>query len=156
MPPRVKCISNYQNSRLAALEAKTNGYNDALLLNDRGKVAEGQTSAFFLVRHGVVATPALTEDVLESITRDTILTILRDDFSRPAQERPIDRSELYDAEEALLCATGPEIVPVLSIDKQRLGDGGPGPLTRQLMERYGAIVSGSVPDHSTWRTPVFS
>jgi len=156
MPARVKCISNYQNSRLAAIEAKTNGYDDALLLNDRGRVAEGQTAAFFFVRRGVPATPAITEDILESITRDTILKLLRDDFGNAAQERPIDRSELYDADEALFCATGPEIVPILSIDRHRVGDGTPGALTRQLIARYAAVVSGSVPDFATWRTPVFS
>jgi branched-chain amino acid aminotransferase len=156
MPARVKCISNYQNSRLAAIEAKSNGYNDALLLNERGKVAEGQTAAFFMVRRGVAATPAVTEDVLEGITRDTVLRILREDFAHPGVERPIDRSELYDADEAFFCATGPEIVPILSIDRHRLGDGSPGALTRKLIARYRAVVSGSVPDYPAWRTPVFS
>jgi branched-chain amino acid aminotransferase len=156
MPARVKCISNYHNSRMAAIEAKINGYGEALLLNDRGKVAEAPTAAFFLVRRGVAATPATSEDVLESITRDTILKILRDDFGRLTEERPIDRSELYDADEAFLCATGSEVVPILSIDRHPLGDGRPGTLTLQLMARYAAIVSGSVNEHAGWRTPVLS
>ena len=156
MPARVKCISNYQNSRLAGLDAKAGGYDYALLLNEAAKVAEGQTSAFFMVRRGVPATPMTTDAILESITRETVLEILRSDFSLPSQEREIDRSELYDAEEAFFCGSGPEIKPILSFDRQEVGTGKPGPLTLRIIDRYRDIVTGQTADRTSWRTPVFA
>lgn len=155
MPARLKSISNYLNSRLAGIDAKAGGYDYALLLNAAGKVAEGQTSSFFMARRGKVLTPTVSDDILEGITRDTLLSILRNDLGEDAIERSIDRSELYDADEAFFCGSGPEIKPVLSIDGVQLGTGDAGPITNRIIDRYRALVTGASDDHPEWRTPVY-
>src|SRR5439155_1835415 len=99
LSPRVKCISNYQNSRLAAIEAKMNGYDQPILLNHQGKVAEGGASCLFLVRDGIAITPSVTSGILESITRATILRLCREALGIPTEEREVDRTELYVADE---------------------------------------------------------
>lgn len=155
MPARLKSVSNYLNSRLAGLDAKAGGYDYALMLNAAGKVAEGQTSCFFMARRGKVVTPTVGDDILESITRDTVLAILRDDLGEQAVERSIDRSELYDADEAFFCGSGPEIKPVLSIDRVTLGAGAAGPVTDRVIDRYRELVTGATDACPEWRTPVY-
>ena len=156
MPPRIKCSANYQNGRLAALEAKMNGYDGALLLNSRGKLAEAPGACCFVVRGGVPVTPPVTADILESVTRATLLELCRKELDLVPVERDIDRTELYVADEAFLCGSGWEITPILSIDKLALGDGTrPGPLTRAIQECYFAVVRGETPAYRGWLTPVY-
>jgi branched-chain amino acid aminotransferase len=153
-PPRIKATANYHNARLTQLQARADGYDGALMLTPGGKVSEAPIACFFMVRDGRLITPSLTSNVLESITRDTVLTLHRELTGEAAEQREVDRSELYFAEEAFLCGTGQEILPVTSIDRMPVGDGRPGAVTRQLMQRYFDIVRGRVPDHAEWRTPV--
>jgi branched-chain amino acid aminotransferase len=156
MPPRIKCSANYQNGRLAMLEAKANGYEGALLLNSRGKLAEAPGACCFVVRGGVAITPPVTADILESVTRATLLELLPKELGLTTVEREIDRTELYVSEEVFLCGSGWEITPIVSIDRLPLGDGiQPGPVTRRIKECYFAVVRGEKPAYRSWLTPVW-
>jgi branched-chain amino acid aminotransferase len=154
MSPRVKCISNYQNSRLALVEAVRHGYDLPILLNDQQKVTEGPAACLFVVRGGVAITPAITSGILESITRKTLLQMCAADLAIPTEEREIDRSELYVAEEIFFCGTGAEIQPVNEIDGYRVGDGRIGPVTRRIEAAYHDMVRGRSA-HTHWRSPVY-
>jgi branched-chain amino acid aminotransferase len=156
MPPRIKCSANYQNGRLAVLEAKANGYDGALLLNTRGKLAEAPGACCFILRGGVPITPPVTADILESVTRATLLELFRTELGQAPVERDIDRTELCLAEEAFLCGSGWEITPVVSIDRLLLGDGvQPGPVTQAIQSCYFAVVRGEKPAYRHWLTPVY-
>jgi branched-chain amino acid aminotransferase len=153
-PPRIKATANYHNARLTQLQAKADGYDGALMLTPAGKVSEAPIACFFMVRDGRLITPSVTSNILESITRDTLLTLYREMTGREAEQRDVDRSELYFADEVFVCGTGQEILPVTSIDKLPVGDGKPGSLTQQLRQRYFDVVRGNTPDHAEWRTVV--
>ncbi|RPH98741.1 MAG: branched-chain-amino-acid transaminase, partial [Zetaproteobacteria bacterium] len=156
MPPRIKCSANYQNGRLAMLEARANGYEGALLLNSRGKLAEAPGACCFVVREGVPVTPPITADILESVTRATLFDLFRKELAMGPVEREIDRTELYVSDEAFLCGSAWEITPVVSVDRLPLGDGErPGPVTRAIQDCYLAVVRGERPAYSDWLTPVY-
>ncbi len=155
LSPRIKCISNYQNSRMALLEATLNGFDQPILLNSQGKVTEGPASCLFIVRDGVAITPSLTSGVLESITRTAVLRLCRDDLGIGAEEREIDRTELYVADEVFFCGTGAEITPVGSVDHYQVGDGGIGPLTQRIERLFEAVVRGRPHGYGFWRTPIY-
>jgi len=132
MPPRVKAGANYHNARLAVIKARTNGYHQPILLNERGKVAEGPGSCFCMVRGGVLIAPPPSSNLLESITLNSMATLWRDEIGLATAEREIDRTELYVADEAFLLGTMAEILPIRSVDRYAVGSGAPGPLTRRL------------------------
>ena len=155
MPIRVKCSANYNNGRFAMVQARKDGYDAALLLNIRGKVSEGPSMCFFMVRDGVPVTPSVTNDILESITRQTVIEICREYLDLEPVERDVDRSEVYAAEEAFFCGTGWEITPITSIDKLPVGDGTVGPFVQRLQEIYFGLANGKTPDHAEWRMPVY-
>lgn len=155
MPMRVKANANYQNGRLAVHEAKANGYGAAILLNNTGKVAEGPGMCFFMVRDGVAITPTITSGILESITRDAVIRLLREEMGVSVVEREIDRSELYAADEAFFCGTAWEVTPITSVDRLPVGDGQVGALTRRLQSLYFAVAKGESALHAEWRTPVY-
>jgi len=154
MPMRVKSNANYNNARLAGMQATVDGYDAAIILTDRGKVAEGPGMCLFMVRGGVPITPDVTSDILESITRETVLTLLAEDMGLAPVQRQVDRSELYAAEEVFFCGTGWEITPVTSVDGIPIGSGEPGPITRALQTLYFDIVHGRNASRAAWRTPV--
>lgn len=153
-PPRVKATANYHNARLTQMQAKADGYDGALMLTPAGKVSETPIACFFMVREGRLITPGPSSNILESVTRDTLLTLYREWRGEPAEVREVDRSELYLADEAFVCGTGQEIIPVVSIDRLPVGDGQPGPLTRQLQARYFDVVRGASGQHPEWRTVI--
>ncbi len=153
-PPRIKSTANYHNARLTQLQAKSDGYDGALMLTPHGKVSEAPIACFFMVRDGKLITPSKSSNILESITRDSILVLYKEMTGEAAEEREVDRSELYFAEEAFLCGTGQEIVPVSLIDRLPVGDGKVGPLTKKLRQRYFDVVRGATADHAAWRTLV--
>jgi branched-chain amino acid aminotransferase len=156
IPIRLKSGSNYQNGRLARLQANADGYDEPIFLNKEGHVAEGTGATFFMVRKGRLVTPPVTADILESITRTTIIENLYPDlFGMEVVEREIDRTELYVADEAFLCGSGYEITPLTSIDQFPLGDGNVGPITRRLSSAYMNIVRGVDKRFPEWRTPVY-
>jgi branched-chain amino acid aminotransferase len=155
MPPRAKNISNYRNGQLARMEASADGYDTAILLNRNGNVSEAPGACLMFVRDGVLITPDLTSGILESITRDAILQIAHD-LGLPVQERVVDRTELYLADEVFLCGTAAEISPITSIDHYTIGDGAIGPVTRQLDTVFEDILRGRESKYASWRTPVWS
>jgi branched-chain amino acid aminotransferase len=154
-PSRIKAAGNYHNSRLAHVEARLNGFSSPLMLNDRGKVAEGPSSCFMMVRDGRIITPPVTADILESITRQTIIDLCRDDLGLEVIERDIDRSEVYIADEAFFCGSGAEITPMLSLDHYELGAGTVRPITRRVQDHYFAVTAGRVEKYRHWLTPVY-
>ena len=154
-PPRIKATANYSNGRLAMLEAKENGYDAALMLTREGKVAEAPVATCFLVRNGQVLTPACTDGILESITRDTLIKLFNEELKTPVLERSVDRTELYDAEELFLCGSGWEVTPVASVDRIPMKVAAPGPVTRQVRDIYLKAVRGELPGRQAWLTPVW-
>jgi branched-chain amino acid aminotransferase len=155
MPPRLKCFSNYHNGRLAAMEAKINGYDWPILLDDRGKVTEGPGACLAMVRDGTLITPPVTNSILESITRDTVIRIAKEILNVPVEERVIDRTELYIADELFFMGTAWEITPVASVDRLPVGNGQVGPITQALRKVYQEIVRGIDNRYPEWRTPVW-
>lgn len=157
LSPRIKCISNYQNSRMALLEATRNGYDQPILLNQMGKVTEGPASCIFIVREGVAITPSITSGVLESITRTTLLELCRDLLGIPVAEREIDRTELYIADEVFFCGTGAEVTPVAEVDGYTIGTGDLGPVTERIEQAFHDIVRDRDGGrYARWRTPVYA
>ncbi len=153
MPARAKANANYNNSRYAGIQASIDGYDAAIMLNNRGKISEGQGMCVFMVRNGVAVTPSVTSDILESITRDTVIVLLKE-MGIEIQERDVDRSEFYDASEAFFCGTGWEITPINEIDGSPVGSGEPGELTRKLQSVYFDLVNGVVEDVRGWLTEI--
>ena len=157
IPIRLKSGSNYQNGRLATLQAKADGYDGPIFLNGHGHVAEGSGATFFMVRRGQVVTPPLTADILESITRTTLIQeLVPRVLGQDVVEREIDRTEVYVADEAFFCGSGYEITPIISIDRFPLGDGRVGPMTRRLSSAYLDLVRGVDRSHPEWRTAVYA
>lgn len=136
--PRIKCGANYINSRMGQREALRNGYDTCIFLNDSGKVSEGPGSCFFMIKKGRLTTPRLTDSVLESITRDTVIKIAAG-MDIEVGERGIDRTELYTADEAFLCGSAMEIRPVIQIDGHEIAGG---EITKKLYDEYMAAVKG--------------
>ena len=156
LPPRIKCAANYQNGRLALLQAREDGYGGAILLNVGGKVSEEPRGCIFMVKGGRVSTPKVTNDILESITRDTLMVLFRDEQGVEVSEREIDRTELYLAEELFICGSGLEVTPVLSIDRHQINNGKPGELTIAIRESYLKAVHGELPQYRHWLSKVYA
>ncbi|MFD7642407.1 branched-chain amino acid transaminase [Kitasatospora sp. NPDC059795] len=152
-PPRVKAFSNYHNGRLALMEARENGHDWPILLNDQHKVSEGPGACIAMVRDGVVVTPALSSGVLESVTRSTALTLLAEE-GYEVEERTVDRTELYLADELFFLGTAWEVLPITTVDGLRVGKGVAGPVTEHLYELYFSLVRGRSGRHLGWLTPV--
>jgi branched-chain amino acid aminotransferase len=148
----VKSIANYRNSELAVQEARLAGYDGPIMLNRLGEVAEGAYSSLFIVRDGTLITPDLASDVLTSITRQTLIRIARADLRIATVERRVTRTELYVADEAFLCGTAAEILPIGSIDRYTVGEGTIGPITDKLRLAYRVVTRGEGDVHPEWRT----
>jgi branched-chain amino acid aminotransferase len=156
IPIRLKCGANYQNARLALLQAKADGYDSPIFLTQRGKVAEGVGASLFLVRKGKLITPATSNDILESITRTTLIEdIIPDVLGLEVIERDVDRTELYVADEIFFCGSGYEITPITSVDRLLVGDGQVGPITQRVFDTYLALVRGADKRYAQWRTPTY-
>ncbi len=155
MPPRIKNISNYRNGQLATYEVKTDGYDVALLLGPGGKVAEAPGACVMLVKNGKLITPDPTSGILESITRDALMTVAREDLAMEVIERPVDRTELYTADEVFLCGTAAEITPVTEVDRFPVGDGEIGQVTSEMEKIFVDILRGNESKRSGWREPVY-
>jgi len=154
MPPRVKNISNYRNGQLATHEVRLDGYDVALCLNSQGKVSEAPGACVAFVSNGKLITPDTSSGILESITRDALLTLAREDLGIEVVERQVDRTELYTADEVFLCGTAAEITPVVEVDRYAIGDGTIGPVTLELERRLIDIMRGNESKHASWRTLV--
>ena len=155
LSPRVKCGANYINSRVGQREALRNGYDTCIFLNEVGKVAEGPGSCFFMVKGDTLITPRLTDSVLESITRDTIIQLAQKELGLKFVERTIDRTEVYMADEAFLCGSAMEITPIFSVDRYQIGDGREGKVTHDLHMKYLEAVQGKLADRKEWLTAIY-
>lgn len=148
---KAKITGQYVNSFLATREASLGGYDEAILLDTEGYVAEGAGENIFIVKGGVLATPPLSSSVLGGITRDSVLRIARDQ-GIPVAEQKFTRDTLYVADELFLTGTAAEVTPVREVDNRRIGSGSPGPVTRKLQEIYLRAVRGEEPRYREWLT----
>ena len=155
MPPRVKAIANYQNSRYVADESSRHGYDFGIILNPQGKVSEISYACVYIVRDGVAITPPVSAGILESITRDVVRKLFQDELGVPVVERDVDRTELYIADEVFICGTGAELQAVGSIDGYTIGDGGMGPVVTKLEQVFHDIVRGKDLRYPEWRTGIY-
>lgn len=153
LSPRIKCGANYINSRVGQREALRNGYDTCIFLNEFGKVSEGPGSCFFMVKNGVLVTPQLTDAVLESITRDTVIQIAKY-LGLEVVERSIDRTELYTCDEAFLCGSAMEVTPVLSVDKYNITEDA-GVITDKIHKTYLEAALGKIDEFRKWVTPIY-
>jgi len=153
MPALAKAGANYMNSQLIRMEADINGYAEGIALDVNGLVSEGSGENVFLVRNGVLYTPPLANSALSGITRDSVLTIARH-LGLPVVEQSVPRELLYIADEVFFSGTAAEVSPIRSIDRILVGDGTPGPLTKQIADEFFGIANGLKPDRFGWLTPV--
>jgi branched-chain amino acid aminotransferase len=155
IPARGKITGAYVNGALAKSEAQLNGYDEAIVLTQDGHVSEGSAENLFIVKGGRLITPPITDNILEGITRRRLMQMARERLEVPVEERTIDRTELYSADEVFLCGTGAQLSPVVEIDRRTIGTGRPGPITRQLHDIYFDAVRGKVDAFRDWLTPVY-
>lgn len=155
IPARGKISGAYVNSALSKTEAHNAGYDEALVLNQDGHVAEGSAANVFIIRRGVACTPPVTDNILEGIVRRTVMQLLRDEFGIEVVERSIDRSEVYLAEEAFFCGTGVQVAAIADVDHRPIGTGKMGPITQRLRELYFNVVRGRVAKYLDWCAPVY-
>lgn len=155
IPPRAKICGAYVNSALASDEARHNGFDEAILLNETGHVAEGATCNLFMVRKEKLITPPVSENVLEGITRDSVIEIARREMGLHVVERVIDRSELYVCDELFFTGTAVGIAPVTRVDHRPVKDGLMGAVTREVRQLYFRATRGHLRNYLKWLTPVY-
>ena len=155
IPARGKISGAYANSALIKTDASLAGYDDALVLNEDGHVAEASTANVFIVRKGVAITPSINSNTLEGITRRSLIELLGSELGVEVVERPIDRTECYLAEEIFLCGTGAQVTPVTELDHRTVGTGEMGAMTNRLRELFFQVVTGKAPRYRDWLTPVY-
>ncbi len=153
IPALAKAAGNYLNSQLSKMEARADGYSEAIVLDNFGYVSEGSGENLFLVRDGVLWTSGLESGILEGITRDTVLTLARD-MGLEIRAARIPREMLLLADEMFFTGTAAELTPIRSVDRQPVGEGKPGPITMAIQDRYMGTVTGRYPDDHGWLTPV--
>ena len=146
-----KIMGQYTNSVLAKREAKLGGYDEAILLDTQGYVSEGSGENIFVVRRGVLTTPPLSGSILEGITRDSVMTLAREE-GIPVVEERLTRDQLYLADEVFFTGTAAELTPVREVDDRPIGTGRPGPISLRLQQRYFDVVKGSDDSHPEWHT----
>jgi branched-chain amino acid aminotransferase len=155
IPARGKIAGAYVNSAFIKTDAVRAGFDEAIVLNDDGHVSEGSAANFFMLRNGVLATPPVTANVLEGITRRSVIQFLRDDLRIEVQERQIDRTELYLADEMFFCGTGAQISAITRLDHRTVGSGKIGEVTSRLRKLYFDVVRGYIPKYRDWCHPVY-
>src|SRR5215469_1815448 len=154
-PARAKLTGVYVNSALAKTEAVSNGFDEAIMLNSEGHVAEGSAQNIFIVRGGVAITPPVSDGILEGITRRTIIELCERELNIEVLERSIDRSELYVADEAFLVGTAVEVAPIIEVDHRPVGNGKVGSKATALREIYHRATLGELPGYRHWLTPTY-
>lgn len=153
--PRAKLTGLYVNNALAKSEAIENGFDEGIMLTADGYVSEGTGENLFLVTNGKLVTPASYCSILMGITRDTVIKLAKDELGMETEERIIERSELYTAQECFLTGTAANITPVAEIDRRRIGSGKVGQVTRKLQQLYSNIIRGNNPKYLDWCTPIY-
>jgi branched-chain amino acid aminotransferase len=155
IPSRVKSTGSYVNSALSRSESEQNGFDEAIVLREDGTVAEGSAMNIFMILDDELITPPPTADILIGITRNTVMELAREELGMTVIERPIARTELYVCDELFFTGTGAQVAPVRSVDRRLVGDGTPGPRSRELQNLYFDVVQGKVEKYRDWCTPVF-
>ncbi len=150
IPPRGKICGIYVNSALAKTEARENGFDEAILLNQDGHVSEGSGENIFLVLGGKLITPSPSDNILVGITRDTVMKLAENELGIETIERQVDRSELYVAEECFFTGTAANIAPILEIDRRPIGTGKIGNTTARLQSLFAEVILGRNPKYSDW------
>lgn len=153
IPARAKVTGLYVNSALAKTEAQENGFDEAILLNRDGHVSEGSGENIFLVMNGALVTPPPSDNILVGITRDTVIRLARDELGIQTIERPIDRSELYVADECFMTGTAAHVTAVVDIDRRPIGNGQTGEITQRLQKLYFEVIRGENAKYVGWCTP---
>lgn len=154
IPPRAKVSGAYANAALIKTDAHEAGFDDAVVLSESGHVTEGSAMNIFLVINGKLVTSSRTDDILVGITRNTVIELAKD-LNIPIEERCIDRTELYLADEVFCCGTGAQIVHVESIDHRPVGNGKIGMVTKQIQDLYFDVVKGKVSKYKDWCMPIY-
>ncbi len=154
IPARAKVAGAYVNSALIKSDAVESGYDEALVLDQHGHVSEGSAMNIFMVRNGVLTTPPVTDNILEGITRRSIIELARRELGLEVQERSIDRTEVFISEEIFMTGTAAQITAVTQVDHRPIGMGSMGPVTTKLRELYDLILHGSVDRYSHWNVAV--
>ena len=154
-PPSVKATGLYINNALTKTEAIENGFDEGIMLAPDGHVAEGSGENIFLIENGKLVTPATYSSILNGITRDTVITLAKNELGLEVEERLVDRYELYTADECFLTGTAAHLTPVCEIDRRKVGNGGVGPITAKLKDLYFETIKGNLPKYDKWCTPVF-
>lgn len=154
IPPRGKVTGAYVNTSFAKTESLLGGFDEALFMDENGHIVEGSAENLFMVRDGKLITPSLSDDILIGITRETIMTIAKNELGIETVERSIDRSDIYLADEVFVCGTGAEVTPVIEIDHRQIGNGEIGEITSKIRSLYFDIVHGKNPKYANWLTKV--
>ena len=155
IPARGKISGAYVNSAFVKTDAVRSGFDEAIVLTQDGHISEGSAENIFIIRKGVLSTPPITDNILEGITRRTIMGLLRDDLGIEVIERPIDRTEIYLAEEIFFCGTGVQIAAITRVDHRPIGTGRMGPITSELRRLYFNVVRGRVEKYMDFCSPVY-
>ena len=155
IPARAKICGAYVNSALASDEARRSGFDEAIFLNEDGHVAEGATCNIFMMRKGKLVTPSVTENVLEGITRDTVMELAQRELGLEVVERPIDRSELYICDELFFTGTAVGVMPIARVDHRRVKSGTVGAVTQEIRQLYFDATRGHLERYRKWLTPVY-
>ena len=156
LPARGKITGAYISSAFIKTDAVRSGFDEALVLTQDGHLSEGSAENVFIVRDDVLITPPVTDNILEGITRRTVMTLAQEELGLRVLERSIDRSEIYICDEIFLTGTAAQVTAVTRVDHRPVGDGAMGPVTSQLRKLYAAIVRGRVPKYRHWNEPVYA
>ncbi len=154
IPARAKVTGIYVNSALAKTEANLNGFDEAIMLTHDGHVSEGSGENIFMIRNGALITPPPSDNLLEGITASTVIELAEKEWGLRCIERPIDRSELYIADELFMTGTAAHVSPIIKIDHRPVGDGSIGPITKKIQQLYFEAARGDVDRYARWCTPV--
>ncbi len=154
IPARAKVNGAYVNTALAKTDGYASGFDDVVVLTNDGHVAEGSAMNLFLVRAGKLITSSITDNILEGITRSSVIELAAKELGLETVSRTIDRTELYIADEAFFVGTATELAPITSFDHRPVGDGSIGEITKKLRDLYSKAVQGLLPDYHHWLTRV--
>ena len=154
IPARAKITGAYINTALATEDANAAGYDDCLMLTEDGHIAEGSAANFFMIQGRILVTPPVTDEILVGITRAAVMQLAAD-VELDVVERSVDRTEVYQADEAFFCGTGVQVAPIVEVDGRAVGTGRPGIITLRLQEAYFRAVRGNDPRYRHWCTPVY-
>ena len=156
IPARAKITGIYANSALAKTEAQLNGFDEAIMLDERGHISEGSGENIFVVQGDKLITPPPSSNILVGITRETVMTLASQELGMETVERDIDRTELYTSDECFMTGTAAHVTPVVELDRRSIGDGKMGPVASRLVKLYFEIIQGKNPKYVHWCTPCYS